>query len=285
MIIDIYIILILFFLGACIGSFLNALCEKLYRGENFVTGRSSCDSCHHQLQAIDLIPVVSYIWLWGKCRYCKAHIPIDLFVSEVFCGIFFALAYPVARPLLGVDVNLFSLYFFFILFNISFFFFVGLYDYKYMVILDMPVYVLSGIYFVIIGGITLLHYLGYSAFYYANYVQFFLEHVISAVALFVLFLLIYLITKGRGMGGGDVKLAFLIGLLLGAKPSVVFLYVAFFSGALISLILLLYKSKGMKDSIPFGPFLAFGVIIAILYSGVILSTPLFNFVNYIGVLL
>jgi len=282
MIIDIYITIVAFILGASVGSFLNALCERVYNHEPFVIARSVCRSCNKELSVLDLIPFFSFLFLRGKCRYCKAKLPMDLFLSEIILGVLFSLSYFVARPLILTDMTMFYLYWGFLLFNISFFFFIALYDFKYYIIPDLAVYGLSMIYIIIIIDIFVLNKTGLHVLYYADVTSFMIQHFITAIALLIFFLSIYLVTQGRGLGGGDVKLVFLIGLLLGAKPSIVFLYVAFFSGALVSILLLVVKTKQLKDAIPFGPFLAFGVIIAILYSGVLLSTPLFSFVNYLG---
>lgn len=285
MIIDIYIAIVVFIIGASIGSFICAMSERIYNAESFFKARSVCRNCDKELSPIDLIPVFSFMFLRGKCRYCKVKIPPDLFIAEVTLGILFVLSYLVARPLLYTNTTMFVLYWLFLLFNISFFFFIAEYDYKYYLILDTPVYILTAVYLAFFIVLAILAHVHMYLFSYADYTQLLIQHVLSSVILFIFFAIIYALTRGKGIGGGDVKLALLIGMLLGAKPTVIFLYVAFFSGAIISIIILLLKAKNLKDSIPFGPFLAFGVIIAILYAGVLLNTPFFSFVNYIGILL
>ncbi len=281
MIIDIAIAFFVFLFGSSIGSFLHATSERVFNKEEFIKSRSHCLACNKTLSALDLVPFFSYIFLNGKCRYCKAKIPFDVFLAETILGILYVCSYFVAKPLLDMSETMFILYWGYIALSISFFFFVALYDYRYYIIPDVAVYLATLFTALLLIVIYILHLAGFSFFAYADYNTFLFQHFITAIVLFLFFLSIYIFTKARGIGGGDVKLSFLIGLLLGARPTIIFLYVAFFSGALVSVVLLLGGSRKIKDSIPFGPFLAFGVIIAILYSGAILNTPIFSFVNYL----
>lgn len=274
------ITIVLFIFGASIGSFLDALAIRIHTQENFIHARSKCDHCGHVLSAKDLIPIVSFLLIKGRCRYCGTRLARDLFFAELLLGILFvACFYSLFSLFIAGNTFIFYGVFVFKLSMISLFFYIALYDLKYFIISDEVVYGLSGLLIFILVLLVVLHICRISLFVYANYYSFLLQHIATGVVLFLLFLAIYLATKGRGIGGGDVKLVFPIGLLLGVKPSIIFLYVSFFTGAIVSLMLLATKKRHMKDAIPFGPFLAFGVIIAILYSGVLLQTQLFSFLS------
>lgn len=271
-------------MGASIGSFLNALADRIYLHDVTLTGRSRCLSCQKELKFYELFPVLSYLVQRGKCRNCGAHIPYNLFFSELIGGVLFVMVFFKSFPLFGFS-SLFYPYFLFLLLIVSCFLFIAIYDWKFFIIPDLLVYSLTGLTAVLLFIIFMSNLLGFKYFAYSNYNMFLIQHILSAILLFIFFFAVYFFTKGRGIGGGDVKLSFLIGLLLGAKPSIIFLYAAFFSGAIVSSILLITKSKGLKDAIPFGPFLSFGVIVALLYSGYLLQTPLFNFINYFSALI
>ncbi|MEK7534558.1 MAG: prepilin peptidase [Patescibacteria group bacterium] len=270
-------VFLIFVLGVGVGSFLNVLIDRLPRDESFLIGRSYCESCKKTLRWYDLIPLLSFISLKARCRYCRVPLSYYYPLVELVTGIMFVSAIiftqsfaseesffhlrGVAEPgtvrylaerLLGGE----SLGLVFYLFIFSSFIVVFFADLKYGIIPDKITYsaVIVSILYIILN---------------TNYL---ILSLVSALGSFLFFLLIFLATRGRGMGFGDVKLAFLIGLILGFPKTVVALYVAFLTGAVISIILILGKKKKFKGStIPFGPFLVIGTFIALFWGEVILQ--------------
>lgn len=250
---ELFVFSLLFFLfGTVIGSFLNVLVDRIPRNESVIKSRSHCEHCRHKLAWYDLIPVFSYIFLGGKCRYCQKHIGYYYPFVEVLTGVLFVMTLLFAVPdislLLALDSRtvLDLLYY---LFLISCLIVVVFTDMKYGII---P--------FKIAGAALIV------AFLYALFSPYLLSHILSAIATFGLFLFLFLITRGKGLGFGDVVYAFLMGLVLGYPKIIVGLYIAFLTGAIISLILVWTGKKKLKGgSIPFGPFLVGGTILGLFY--------------------
>lgn len=267
--------LYVFFLGAAFASFINLLTDRIPKKKDVINSRSICDYCNHKLSGADLIPIFSFLFFKGKCRYCHKRLSNWYIISEIFIGTLFLIAF------LSFDIyNLNTLlYFVLVLFNILIFSYISIFDIKYYIIQNKLVLFLSIFYTIGIILIPLIFNIHYT------YIYFILDHIGAGIILFLFFLFLYLITKGKGFGGGDVKLAFPIGVLLGIKPTIIALYCAFIIGAIISIFFIIFKIRGLKDKVPFGPFLAFGVIIAILYSDRILKLNIFYFVTYFSYLL
>lgn len=227
-----------FILGLIIGSFLNVLIDRMPRGEK-ITGRSYCESCDKTLGWIDLIPIFSYVRTKGKCRYCRVNLSLQYPLIEITTGTFFVLVF-----LLFPFPNL--IYF---LFLISILIIIFMIDLKFGIILDkiiFPSIFITFLYLFFSGENIVIHF-------------------ISALGSFLFFYFLYFITKKRGMGFGDVKFAFLIGLIFGFPETFYVLYVAFLTGALIGTILILWKKKKLKNSVPFGPFLVIGCLIVLFF--------------------
>ncbi len=237
-----FIIVSLFFLGTIFGSFVNVLIDRLPRGESLIKGRSHCDSCKKRIKSYDLIPVISYLLLRGKCRHCKAKIPRRVITVEIVSGFQFTLLFlfsfeSLASFILLCAVSLLVLA-------------IAVIDIEHGIILDI-----------------LLVALGVIAVFYILLLAplLFLSHFITGFVAFLFFFIVFLVTRGRGIGFGDVKYAFFIGFLLGSLLTIVAMYVAFLTGALLSIILVIAHKKKLKGStIPFGPFLSLGVFVSIL---------------------
>lgn len=240
--------LFLFVIGICIGSFLNVLIDRLSLGESPVKGRSYADCCKKTLKWHDLIPIFSFLFLQGKCGYCHKKLSFYYPIVEGVTGIVFVICFLLVQ-------NLPQLLFYLL---ISCFFIVIFFsDVKYGIILDailFPAVIITFVYHLLSTPLFLVPYL------------------LSGVGACLFFLFIFLVTKGKGMGFGDVKLAFFLGLFLGFPKIIVALYVAFLTGAFVSIILIACGKKKMsRGTIPFGPFLIFGAIIAIFYSDTLLQ--------------
>lgn len=236
---------VLFILGICIGSFLNCIIYRLPHNLS-VTGRSLCPACHKHIRWYDNIPLVSFANLRGKCRFC--HSPISLLypVVELLTGILFL----VISFKLGVGDIVTLAYHFFIIASLIVIFFT---DLRYGVIPDKITYPA-----IVITFIFLVRQLADP--------NILISSLFSAVATSLFFFLLNRITRGRGMGLGDVKLAFLMGLFLGFPKIIIALYASFLTGAIVSLILILIGKKRFGQTIPFGPFLVLGTIIALFFN-------------------
>lgn len=245
-------IFVLFVLGITVGSFLTVLVDRLPRNETVFSGRSHCESCKKVLNWQDLIPLVSFVILKGKCRYCHSRLSWHYPMVELTTGILFVITiYNLQSNLnfqLGQIPTLF--YYLFIVSSLIVIFFA---DLKYGIIPDkiiFPTIVVALIYVFII------------------YNSLFLIHFLSAGGAFLFFLFLYFITRGKGMGLGDVKFAFLIGLVLGFPQAVVALYAAFLTGGVVGIMLILWGKKRLFGgaTIPFGPFLAVATLLVLLTS-------------------
>jgi len=241
----------IFIFGLCIGSFLNCFIYRLEE-EKTMKGRSFCPNCKHTLSFLDLFPVFSFLFLGGKCRYCHKKISIQYLLAEIATGFMFLLIFSAkVGPALGWNfINLTYL-----LFIASALIIIFIYDLKHYLIPDkvlFPAIAVSLIY---------------------NLINF--QNILNALLAVVIgsgfFLFIFLISRGRAMGFGDVKLAILMGFLLGFPNILVALFLAFFFGAIIGLILMIYKGKSLKSEIPFGPFLIAGTFIALLHGNQIIQ--------------
>ncbi len=241
-----------FILGLCIGSFLNCVIYRL-ESEKSLKGRSFCPHCKHGLSWNDLFPVFSFLFLGGKCRYCKTKITVQYPLVEIATGLIFLLIFSaLGGPALGWKfLNLFFLFY-----VASALIIIFIYDLKHYIIPDkvlFPAIIITFVYqlFSALGGPA-------SGWKISNY-------LLAVLVASGFFLLIFLISKGRAMGFGDVKLAILMGLLLGWPNIIVALFLAFFFGAIIGVILMVKQKKSLKSEIPFGPFLITGTFIALLW--------------------
>lgn len=251
------IYIVLFVLGASFGSFLNVLISRNIEGKDWVKGRSRCDHCGKQLMWYENIPLLSYVVLGGRCRYCKKKISIqhpliEIFIALLFVwwgvvgSVFFQL---VQSPLTTVQ----PLYWLIIGFV-----FVGVFfaDLFYGVIPDFLVWfglVVSFVYRVILvsfGGMQSMD---------------FVLSLAASFGVFLFFLFLYKATKGKGMGYGDVKFSPVLGLVLGWPRVVVGVLASFILGAVFAIFLLLSKKRKFGDTVPFGPFLVFGSYVALVW--------------------
>ncbi|PIZ63239.1 hypothetical protein COY16_02590 [Candidatus Roizmanbacteria bacterium CG_4_10_14_0_2_um_filter_39_13] len=243
----------LFFIGLFFGSFLNVLADRLSKRKT-ILGRSMCDSCKHVLSWNDLIPIVSYLMLHGKCRYCKAPFSIQYPLAEIFTGVIFVLTWYLSTERLIISADLFGIHIIHIAI-VAVLIVMFLSDIRYQIIPDeMQIALLMlGILKVVslslfLKGTSLI---GLS--------QDLGMHILYGVGVMSPLLLVFLITKGRGMGFGDVKLAFVMGLILGLLSGFLALYISFVVGGMVGGVLLLTKKGKRKTKIAFGPFLILGL--------------------------
>ena len=240
-ILDITYLIIFFLFGSIFGSFSNVLIERLPIGLSIVRPASHCMKCNHPLKWYDNIPILSFIILKGKCRYCHEKYSPRYFIVEIVNGVMYSLIY--LRYDLSASAIIFSLLF--TMFGAIFFI-----DLKHLIIpdsLNISVFVLS-----IFSLIFNKYYINVSL----------LDRGISlgfSLILILVVLLLYKITKKEYLGFGDVKLILCVGLLIGFKLQILGL----FFGAFVALIVEVIIKRKRKNLIPFGPYLCIGYLIAI----------------------
>ncbi len=257
-----FITILLFVLGTVIGSFVNVVMYRTIAGESWVHGRSHCEQCKRKIHWYDNIPLLSFIVLRGKCRFCQTPISISHPVIEFLTGtlfvwwywggsLFFKLTnqpFHYAQPLFWLTVG--------VLFLIIFFT-----DAFYMLIPDEAVIVLAVLTFIYRVALTL---------YGVMQMGDFLRTLLAAGACGLFFFSLWFFTKGKGMGFGDVKLAIPFGLLLGWPNVLVGIFVAFVSGAIVGVTLVIGRKKKLKQAVPFGPFMILGMVVALLWGSSLL---------------
>ena len=240
-------IVLLLAIGLAIGSFLSALTFRLPRGQTIVKGRSQCDKCFREILWQDNIPLFSYLVLGGRCRACKAKISVRYPLIEISTGVGFLGIYILlknchesfAQPICIWQENLGLLTLPYLLIVLSIMLAVFVIDYERKIIPDELS--LTGFTLVFLTGILFM-----SSFY---------SLVASGFIVSMLLLLVHLVTGGRGMGLGDVKLALFGGIFLGWPYALIWIFIAFLTGAITGIILILAGRASFGKQIPFGPFL------------------------------
>jgi leader peptidase (prepilin peptidase)/N-methyltransferase len=238
---------IIFILGLLFGSFAAALSYRLPRGESIAKGRSKCPQCHKEIAWFDNIPLFSYLALRGKCRHCHKKISIRYPIIELGTAVVFVLTYVLNTkyiiPYLSWPIALIFAFIFVVIFII---------DWEQQIIPDELVFIALGVVFVV--------------FLLTDYDKIFL-HFFAGFASSLFLLLINLLTRGRGMGLGDVKLAIVMGTILGIY-SINWMLVSFVVGGITGLTLIIAGRAKMADKIAFGPFLIAGFFVT-LFGGIL----------------
>lgn len=225
--------------GLAVGSFLNVVIDRIPRGQSVVHPRSRCPACRRDLAARELIPVVSYLMLRGRCRTCRTRIPVRVPLVEAGTGLLFAFMWGYfSKPELALVASLFGA----ALIALS------IIDLEHQRIPNSLVYPALGL-----GAAASLT-PGLGPWY---------RHLAGGALAFVVLLGIALVMRGA-MGMGDVKLAAFVGLVVGFPNALVALFIAFLLGGLIAASLLLAGRVSRKDPIPFGPFLSVGGLTALI---------------------
>jgi prepilin signal peptidase PulO-like enzyme (type II secretory pathway) len=253
------IILVLVLLGLVWGSFVNAFVWRLHEGKDWIRGHSECTNCHHPLASKDLVPVVSWLLLRGKCRYCRKSIK-DSPLVELCVPLLFVASYiwwPWALQGGGLLRFVFWLVF---LVN---FVILAVYDLRWKLLPDKIVFPLIGL--AVLQTLILI-------FFYSAGISLLWKTAIGALIISGGFYALFQISAGKWIGGGDVKLGIVLGILCaGAWQALLLLFIASFAGTIVTLPLLLNKRLKAKATIPFGPFLLFATIVIVLFSSAILK--------------
>lgn len=254
-----FVLVVIFILGLCVGSFVNMLIYRTavrYRLLRRKTPRndkwSFCDYCGTQLKWYENIPVISWVVQGGKSRCCGKKLPVSYPLLELGTGTLFLIQFsifPAKLDFAQLNNFQFSINFILGLVIITLLVFSAGFDLKYMILPDFSTAILIAMVFL---GIV---------FDEKNIIP----YLLSAIGASGFLGLLHLITKGKGMGLGDVKLAVFMGLFLGWPKIVVAFYVAFIGGAIVGVILMALKKVKRNSEIPFGPFLILGNLIAWYY--------------------
>lgn len=246
---------ILFIFGTLIGSFLNVVILRLPEGLT-LSGRSHCPTCGYTLAFYDLIPVVSFIILGGRCRKCKSKISSRYFIIELVTGLSFALV-AISIPSL-MTLGLITLIKF--LLATVFLIVIFVIDFEHFLILDKVL--VFGAVFMLVFNLAFDFVSGNSII---SLNSLFISGIIAGLLASTAFYLIWFVSSGKWMGFGDVKLVFLLGLITTGPYILVTLFLAFFLGTLVALPLLALKKKELTSAVPFGTFLSASTFITMLY--------------------
>jgi leader peptidase (prepilin peptidase) / N-methyltransferase len=240
-------VVLAFFLGLIFGSFGTVAAYRIPRRETIVTGRSKCPHCGRQITALENIPVISYLALRGKCPGCKTSISIRYPLTELATGILFALA--VAKFELSVTAVVYAAFFWVLV---------------VLTVIDLEHKLLPNriVYPTFIAG-----WIGLVAAVLIDGEAARLKSAALGAVVFGGFFFLVAFIYPAGMGGGDVKLAFVLGTFVGYAGGVgavlVGMFLSFLLGGVIGIIAMGFSGKGRKTQIPFGPFLALGSVLAV----------------------
>ena len=242
---------IIFLYGITIGSFLNVCIYRIPLHENIITTRSHCTHCGYQLKWFDLFPIVSYIIYRGRCRKCSIKISFQYPIIELFNGLMYVWIFYIH------GMNL-----------ISILYCLGLSALITLSVIDFRTYEIPFGINIFIGVLGIIHIL-YDRWNYMDY-------LIGFISVSGFLLIVDKITKGRGIGGGDIKLMAASGLLLGWQYNLL----AFILGCIIGSVIHVIRMKISNEDrvLAFGPYLSAGIIITMLYGELILDWYLHKYI-------
>lgn len=254
---DLIIRIYAFMIGTLIGSFLNVVVYRLPREESISFPPSHCPACSTRLKAYELIPIISYVGLRGKCGTCRSRISIRYPIVEGITGLLFL------WTVYSFGLSLESL--------------------LYMAVIGLliPIFLIDYEHYIIPDGLNLALFIVAAAALLFQIVTGDLqwtELLYRMAGLLIgggFFLFIAMITDGA-MGGGDIKIMAALGFLFGVKNTLLLMFLSFVIGGILSLILLALKIKKRKDPIPFGPFICIGAFITIFWGNQIIAWYLYN---------
>lgn len=249
-----YYSVVFFMLGAIFGSFFNVCIFRIPEKESIVNPPSHCYKCNTRLKPLDLVPIFSWVFLKGKCRYCKTKVSSRYAIVELITGILFLMIY----KKIGIEIN--TIYY---LILISLLVIITFIDLDHYIIPDE---------LIIIGSVIsiLFNVFGYGVGLKGSL----LGGLICGGGMLVLIQIIEFFAKTEVMGGGDIKLFGMIGLFLGIKLGLLTIFLSIYVGAIYGIIIIVVsKIKKIKHNsmIPYGPFISIAAILSILYGDVIIK--------------
>jgi leader peptidase (prepilin peptidase)/N-methyltransferase len=244
-------IFLVFVLGLIVGSFSNVCIYRVPRNESVIYPASHCPKCRAKIKPLDNIPLLSYILLKGRCRNCESKISIQYPVVEFLSGLIYLIIYLIY----GLSIQ--SLVYIILSSALIIMAFIDLQEQIIPDIISLPG---------IVVGLILSFIVPYMSFINSA-----LGALVGGGIILIIAWVGSIVFKKEAMGGGDVKLTAMIGAFLGWRYTIISLFLGFFIGALIGIILIMTKIKKREDAIPFGPFIALGSIITLLCGEKILS--------------
>lgn len=249
----------LFILGAIAGSFSYATYWRIRifskNTHSLLSDRSRCDNCNRQLSVIDLIPIISFVLTRGRCRYCNSKIALGNIVIEIIIGFLFVINYVFwPMQITGIYIFYFALW----LLVITGFTILSLYDFRWK---ELPSVVIFTLYIIVVIG--LVAYIISSD----NY-SFILSRILGFIFGGGIFYLLYQVSRGKWIGGGDVRLGGLIGLIVGGPiNSLIMIFLASVLALLFIVSSIILKKPKLDKEVPFGPFLMLSCVIIVLFGG------------------
>ncbi len=243
--------ILIFILGLIVGSFSNVCIYRIPRNESIIYRASHCPKCHSNISPKDNIPLLSYILLKGRCRNCKGKISIQYPIVEFLNGLIYLIIYLIY----GLSIQ--SLIYIILSSALIIIAFIDLNEQIVPDVISLP-------------GIVI----GFIISFFVPYISFInsaLGVVVGGGVILIIGLAGSVIFKKEAMGGGDVKLAAMIGAFLGWRYIIISLFLGFFLGALAGIILIMSKIKNREDAVPFGPFIVLGSFITLLWGEKIIT--------------
>ena len=263
-------VLIFLIFGLIIGSFLGASNYRLKTAEDIVFKRSHCPMCKHDIRWYDNVPLLSFIILHGRCRDCRKYISweyplIELMTGALFAGV--ALKF-FGASLLGISGIAFGtvgtntvIDMGFFLFAVCYLVLIFWHDYDFMLISDAVVFPAM----IVTFFYQIWKYVQ-SPFSIADFHSPLTSALIAALGAALFFFFLIWVSKGKWIGGGDVKLGFLAGLIVGWPKILFVFFLTYLIGSVVSLTLIALKKKTWKSQIPFGPFMVAAIIFVLFFS-------------------
>ena len=240
------IVFIIFLFGLCIGSFLNVCIYRLPASKTITDPpRSICPSCNRQIRYYDNIPILSYLWLKGRCRHCGTRIPFRYVVVELMTGVV------AVGILFHFGLTLEGLIYFVFISSLIIMTFI---DIDHRIIPD--VITLPGILIGLIASLALPT---------VGFKNAIIGMLVGGGSLWLVAWVYYLLTRKDGMGGGDIKLLAMMGTIVGLKGVIFTIFVSSAVETVVGVTLMIIKGKDMKFAVPFGPFLSIGAITYIFF--------------------
>ena len=253
---NIMIMVFVFLFGIVIGSFLNVCIYRIPKGESLAAKGSACQSCGAKLTVLDLIPVLSYIAIGGKCRHCKAKISIQYPIIETITGIIFLLLY------LKYGLEWITLVY---AAMASLLIVITLIDYRHMIIPNGLV--IAGL---VVGAAQLIASI-FTNGIFDGWLVYTIGFFAGGLPLFLIAAFCTYVLKKDAIGGGDIKLMAFAGLILGWKLIIPAYFIGIIVGAILSVVLLATGRKKRGDEIPFGPFLCLGIAVSMFFGNEIIN--------------
>ena len=257
----------IFLLGLVVGSFINVLIYRLPRNLGFVWEGSRCTKCRHLLSWLDLFPVFSFLFLKGKCRYCQKKISFRYPLVEFLAGASFFVLFLLNKPFGAYDWAIFAIWAGIIALLLVLVFI----DFEHFVIPDR---ILIALGLMAVASAVIQGVIQGSSLDGSLYGGSLWHNILTGVVSALFFFIIYLVSRGKAIGLGDVKLTFVLGFLFGFPGVLIVIYGALAAGTLWGIILILFFGARLKTKIPFGTVLGAVSIIFILLNKILIPVLL-----------